>query len=299
MSLPSNAGIHMGSNWGPLMASGNEWWRLFSYNFVHVGGAIHIGFNLYALAIVGPLVERWYGPARATVIYVGSGVLGGVASHLWDPAAVSGGASGAVLGLIGAGVAAGHLSGTTAGLAMRRQLFRWFVFIVLFGLIMRGIDNAAHIGGFVAGAALGLGLSKRQPSMRERAVFRVLAGALAALCVYSMAMAWWTSRDIPWSDSASELLVVWDECTELLETERPPAEVAPVCERTVRASLWGMWGGESAREMGVLATLWTVRLYEAAGESARAANIRRVFYAMWGTTPELVAAFEADSANLR
>lgn len=176
----------MGANFGPLLLV--EWWRLVTYAFLH-GGLMHIAFNLYALAVIGPLVEEHYGSARAWIIYFGSAVAGGLASHLYNPIGVSVGASGALMGLMGAGVIVGHLSGTARGRYMRDQLFRWFVFTALFGLMVRGIDNAAHFGGFFAGIGLGAGLSfSRRLSEREVTVFRVVAGVLAALTLLALVL---------------------------------------------------------------------------------------------------------------
>ncbi|MCA9562866.1 MAG: rhomboid family intramembrane serine protease, partial [Myxococcales bacterium] len=127
MSWGGLAGPGYGVNFGPLMDQGLEWWRLISYNFVHVGGLIHFGFNAYALSIVGPLVEEHFGASRLLVIFVATGIYAGLASHFWSPMGLSGGASGAVMGLLGAGVIAGHLSGTSSGRYMRDQLFRWFL----------------------------------------------------------------------------------------------------------------------------------------------------------------------------
>ena len=132
MSMSSYSAIHFGANYGPFMTAGGEWWRLFTYNFLHVGGILHIGFNLVALTIIGPIVEEYYGTSRATVLFVVTGVMAGIASHLYQPLAISGGASGAVMGLIGAGVVAGHLDGTSSGKTMRNSLLRWVLFVAFF-----------------------------------------------------------------------------------------------------------------------------------------------------------------------
>ncbi len=114
--------IHYGANYGPMMTAGGEWWRLISYNFLH-GGLFHVGFNLYALSIVGPLIEDRLGGAKAFVIYLVSGILAGIVSHMYSPLAASVGASGAILGLIGAGVVVGHQDGGSQGVYGRQVIF--------------------------------------------------------------------------------------------------------------------------------------------------------------------------------
>lgn len=243
MSISTYSNIHFGANYGPLMTANDEWWRLLSYNFLHVGGLIHIGFNLVALAIVGPIVEEFYGPARATIIYVMSGLFGGLASHLWMPIAVSGGASGAVMGLVGAGVVAGHLEGTVSGRVMRNHLFRWVIYTAIFGLLVSGIDNAAHFGGLVAGGVFGAGLrlGPRRPKSRERMVIGALAIALAAACAASLVLVVWAGRDDPAVLTENDVRRYWFECRQALDEAAPAyrdLDTAEKCERVARANFF-------------------------------------------------------------
>ena len=285
-----------------------------------------IGFNLYALMIVGPLVERWYGVSRATIIYIASGVVGGIASHLVSPMAISVGASGAVLGLIGAGVAAGHLSGTGQGLELRRQLMRWFVFILLFGFIVPGIDNAAHIGGFVAGVGLGAGLSfNRKVTARERTVLGLLALGLALTCVYSLVMAIMTSWGLPTEDDPSDVRAIWLACQDEAEALGPalygdavdsvlgaqmwtgnfyelfgperlaqaPRELlepaALACERSARASLFGFSRSSEVQAIAANSTIVSASLYRVLGEASRADRLNGAFMALWSAEAHIVA----------
>ncbi len=227
-SMDLAAAMKYGASFGPFNTGGGEWWRFVTANFAHVGGAMHIGFNLYALAIVGPIVEQWYGSSRATVIYVLTGIASMIISHLVSPG-FSGGASGAVMGLIGAGVAAGHTSATRSGMAMRNGLMRWFLFVVLFGLIVPRIDNAAHIGGFVAGIGLGVGLgASKRLKTREMWVFRGLAGVCVALCVVSIGLMFWTNHSRPAVVENRDVRIAWRHCEEAVRGEDP--EAAEICD---------------------------------------------------------------------
>jgi rhomboid protease GluP len=77
-----------------------EWWRFITPIFIHIG-MLHLFFNSYALWIVGPQVEKLYGPARFVILYVLTGIAGVYASYYYHPQTISAGASGAIFGLFG------------------------------------------------------------------------------------------------------------------------------------------------------------------------------------------------------
>jgi rhomboid protease GluP len=156
---PNGVQLAWGANFGPATQDG-QWWRLFTALFVHFG-IVHLALNMWALWDVGRLVERLYGRLRFTLLYLGSGIVGNLLSlAVQGNQAVSGGASGAIFSLYGALLVFLWRE--------RRQVergeFRWlfgaasvFTFLILgMGLVVPGIDNAAHAGGLVAGALLGL-----------------------------------------------------------------------------------------------------------------------------------------------
>jgi rhomboid protease GluP len=129
-----------------------QWWRLVTAIFLHAG-LLHIGLNLWCLFDLGPEVESLFSTPKFVVFYLVAGVAGFVLSLWWSPFGMSVGASGAVLGLIGVLIGAsfhhGHL-----GREYRGQLWRWVIYIFIFGLFF-AVDNAAHLGGLVTGALLG------------------------------------------------------------------------------------------------------------------------------------------------
>ncbi|MEO8857637.1 MAG: rhomboid family intramembrane serine protease [Burkholderiaceae bacterium] len=161
----SNNGVQLawGANFAPATQDG-QWWRLLTAMFLHFG-ILHLSLNMWALLDVGRLVERLYGRLRFAMLYLGSGVAGNLLSLvIQGNRAVSGGASGAIFGLYGALLVflwreRGHVD---------RHEFRWLfgaasVFSILtlgLGQVVPGIDNAAHIGGLVAGALLGRVLAR-------------------------------------------------------------------------------------------------------------------------------------------
>lgn len=179
----SSSAVQMawGANFGPATKDG-EWWRLGTAMFLHFG-IVHLAMNMLALWDSGRLVERIFGPIRFAAIYFSSGLAGNLLSLIVQgDRAVSGGASGAIFGIYGAFLV--YL------LHERRHLhpgdFRWmfwgaaaFSAITLtLGFLIPGIDNAAHVGGLVTGAAFGFVLlqpfaSKDQSLRRAQ---RLLAG---------------------------------------------------------------------------------------------------------------------------
>ena len=142
---------------GPLIASG-EYWRLFTAMFLHVG-LMHLLVNGVLLLILGRMVEAIYGRASFTIIYVVAGLFGSVASYLMNPIATGAGASGAIFGVLGA-FGAFFLARRDVLGEMGRQTFLGIAILaaiqLLYGFDRPGVDNWAHIGGLVAGFAIGM-----------------------------------------------------------------------------------------------------------------------------------------------
>lgn len=155
--------IRFGANYGPLILQG-EVWRLFTSMFLHIG-LTHLAFNAYALYVFGMEMERLYGPDRFIVIYILSGLFGSLASFASrGPNVLSAGASGAIFGIIGMNLAYFLLHRKNFGQLGRQRVMNTLFIIGLnlfFGFTVPGIDNLAHVGGLIAGFALGYGLAPR------------------------------------------------------------------------------------------------------------------------------------------
>src|SRR5271165_4486412 len=176
--------LRWGANWGPL-SLGTQPWRILTSNYVHVG-IIHLGFNMWCLWNLGQLAERILGRLNFVLLYTICGLAGSLASLWWHPMVVGAGASGAIFGLAGASIAVfylGHLPiAKTAISGTMRSLLTFVGYNLVFGLTP-GIDNSAHIGGLVAGLAMGAALSKHilvAPDVR-RAWARLTWMSMAAL----------------------------------------------------------------------------------------------------------------------
>lgn len=148
--------IRWGSNYA-LKTFGGEPARLVTSMFLHVG-VIHMIVNMYALLVVGPFVERSLGRGPFLALYLFAGVMGSFASASWNPVVNSAGASGAVFGVLGATMAITLKPDLGIPRSYSRVLLKnaaiWATVNVFYGLRHPGIDNAAHIGGALAGFGL-------------------------------------------------------------------------------------------------------------------------------------------------
>ena len=139
-------------------------WRLIMATFLH-GSILHIGFNMWVLMDIGPQIEELYGSARYLFMYVLTGVGAYLLSSLTGRFSVGG--SGALLGLIGVLMAITSNRRSASMQMLRSQLIRWLIYIAVLGFLMPGIDNSAHLGGFISGFALGKIMVDRAPSSPE------------------------------------------------------------------------------------------------------------------------------------
>jgi membrane associated rhomboid family serine protease len=146
---------HMGANSAEEVRAG-ELWRLVASMFLHADAG-HIAANMIALAVFGPVLERLLGPQRYLFLYGLSGLGGSLASTLLRGPGISVGASGAIWGLMAAGL----------GLALRprgllpplrlAQVRRRAIAPLAINLLYSfrpGVDFLAHLGGGVVGFAL-------------------------------------------------------------------------------------------------------------------------------------------------
>ena len=155
--------LRWGGNLGPL-SLGPQPWRLLISNYLHVG-IIHIGFNMWCLWNLGFLAERVYRPRTYVLVYTLCGLAGSAASAWRHPYVVGVGASGAIFGLAGALISTLSLGRFAvpqdAIRATRRSLISFAGYNLLFGAVIPGIDNTAHVGGLVTGLALGAFFARR------------------------------------------------------------------------------------------------------------------------------------------
>lgn len=185
--------LEFGANHAPLVLAG-EVHRLMTAIFLH-GGLFHLSVNVLSLWVLGRWVEPELGSARTVVVLLLSGLIGNVLSFALyrESAVVAVGASGAAMGLIGC---LAMLLLRPGGHPMRsRRLPAVLVMTgatLFLGLIIPRIDNGAHLGGLVTGAALGFVFTR--VSRLPDKLMRALAAVLALLAVWSMVL---VGRNLP------------------------------------------------------------------------------------------------------
>jgi membrane associated rhomboid family serine protease len=164
------------SQYPPLVAAG-EWWRVFTAMFLH-GGVLHLLFNMYALWLFGPVLERRFGSRSYAALYVAGGLTGGMLYQLIGSDAAAVGASGAIFGLLGALLAASYRQRhTRAGAAVFGQLGILLAINLALPIFVPNIAWQAHVGGLIAGILIAA-VWDRMPLAGRSAEWRRIAVAL-------------------------------------------------------------------------------------------------------------------------
>lgn len=175
----TSTSIRFGALLGPPFID-SEPWRVLSAVFLH-GNLLHIGMNMLSLINLGRALEPHFRSARFLILYLLCGALGFCATVWWrGELARSVGASGAIFGLLGAFIGALIIRRNPG---WQRVFTSNLIMAFMLGYMFPNVDNAAHVGGFVAGLVLGLLLElEKQPRRRDRWVSALAGlGALAAV----------------------------------------------------------------------------------------------------------------------
>ena len=173
----------------PVFRAG-RWWTVLSAGWLH-GSLLHIAFNMMSARDLLPLVAHLYGNARTVILYVVSSAVGFLASSVagayltFLPSVLRGGqftigASAAIFGLIGALLHYGRRGGSRL---IREHAARWAIGGLLFGFVMVGIDNWAHVGGLAGGYLAARWLDPLKPERTDHVLGAIvcLVGSLAAV----------------------------------------------------------------------------------------------------------------------
>ncbi|MBM7651628.1 rhomboid family protein [Neobacillus cucumis] len=195
--------IKYGAKENALIYEG-EWWRFITPVFLHIG-FLHLAMNSLALYYLGTTVERIFGKARFTFIYLFAGFTGVIASFLFSPN-LSAGASGAIFGCFGALLYFG---------AMFPKLFfrtmGWNIIVVLginlvFGFSASGIDNAGHLGGLAGGfLAAGITYFPKKKQLLWQLVFLI-----ASFSIVYTSLAYGFSSSAQTKDENSSIMLAED-----------------------------------------------------------------------------------------
>ena len=147
--LSSDMLLKYGANYGMLVKNGQVF-RLVTYMFLHIG-FLHIILNMCSLYVVGPMVENFFGKWKYLVIYMFSGISGGLLSIGMNGDIPSAGASGAIFGLFGALLYFGYNYRGYVGNIIKSQVSSIVIYNLLMGFFIPGIDIWCHVGGLIGG----------------------------------------------------------------------------------------------------------------------------------------------------
>lgn len=177
-----------------------QWWRLVTPIFLH-GSPFHIFLNMYALLILGPGLERYYGRLRFLTLYLLAGFAGNATSFFFSPHD-SLGSSTAIFGLIGAQAIFIYQNRQLFGGQAMRALFN-VLFVALINFIiglLPMIDNWGHLGGFLGGglfawiAGPDLSANYLAALTGRRPPQLTLLGGAAVLLLFGALTAWGIAR---------------------------------------------------------------------------------------------------------
>lgn len=173
--------------WGALAGElgQSQPWRYLSAIFVHFT-LLHVAFNLLALVSFGRSLEQVIGSARFAALLLLSGVGGFVLSEFWytfQP--LTGGMSGGIFGLLGAEVGLRYAGRDEAWKKSAISAFGYAA--VAYLLPGQSVNNAAHVGGLLVGAAFGWVLFRAGWNLRADRAFGILAALLLVLTIGALA----------------------------------------------------------------------------------------------------------------
>lgn len=160
---PNNL-LRFGAIYMPLIIEENEYWRLFTANFIHIG-ATHLFFNSFSLFIFGSRLEKYMTRLQFLIVYISSGLFGAAfsfTSHLIsDRLAITAGASGAIYGLIGSIIVCSRVTGKAIDGLNDYIMIIFFIMGMAISLASPNVDSIAHVGGFIGGILFTILVLKR------------------------------------------------------------------------------------------------------------------------------------------
>jgi len=184
---PGNGSLMLLGATGTIPIEHGRFWSLLSANYLH-GGVLHLIFNLMAFRQIAPWVSNEYGASRMFIIYTLGGVFGFWISYLAGVSFTIG-ASAGICSLIGALLYYGKARGGVYGNSVFREVSGWLVSLLIFGVIIPGINNWGHGGGIIGGILLGwlLGYEGRRSETTLHTVLALLC-AIATVAVLGRAV---------------------------------------------------------------------------------------------------------------
>jgi rhomboid protease GluP len=184
MLSPNIKSLYMFGASGSIPVFGyGRWWTVLSAGWLH-GGLLHILFNMLWVRQLAPATAELYGASRAIIIYTISSIVGFTLStfsgFIFGGAGFTVGASAPIFGLLAALVVYGRRGGSSH---IGNQAITYAVIIFVMGFIMPGVDNAAHLGGFIGGYVAAYALNHLRPERISHLITALTCLALTALSI--------------------------------------------------------------------------------------------------------------------
>ncbi|MGB8859961.1 MAG: rhomboid family intramembrane serine protease, partial [Ilumatobacteraceae bacterium] len=175
-----------------IVHSTHDWYRIVTSGFIHFG-IIHLAFNMLLLVQLGHLLERALGPVKFTLLYFACLLGGSFGVLLLDGTRITatGGASGAVFGLMGAAAVGLHRRGVnvfSTGIGSTLLLNLVFTFTI------SGISIGGHVGGVLTGGLCGWFMLEPQWKPSPKWVGWATPAAVAVICAVGC---YWASTSLP------------------------------------------------------------------------------------------------------
>jgi len=171
--------------YGPSVRYDHEYYRIITAGFLH-SGVLHIGFNMYALWMIGNILEPALGKLRFGIVYLGSLIAGSLGVMIVEPHSLGVGASGAIFGLFAAVFIAQRAAGIDpwrSGIALTIGINLVITFAIPF------ISKGAHFGGLIGGALLAWILIEGPRRMQNRDAPVILAAVLVPVLFVATVLA--------------------------------------------------------------------------------------------------------------
>ncbi len=150
-----------------MMESPIELIRLVSSSFLHAS-LLHLLCNMYSLYVIGPQLESFFGKTKFIIIYILSGIVGGLLSLVFlQDNVVSVGASGAIFGLLGALLYFGYHYRVYLSGVIKSQIIPLIILNLAIGFFAAGINNFAHIGGLIGGVLASMAVGVKYKSNKS------------------------------------------------------------------------------------------------------------------------------------
>ena len=192
---PSYAALQIlgASGAAPVFGRG-WWWTVLTAGWLH-GGILHIFYYVLWIRQLGPEIANLYGAGRMIIIYTVAGIAGFTLSSVMGllpipffGAGVTVGASASIFGFLGALVHYGRRTGSSH---VRQAGLQYALFMGLMGFVFRGVDNAAHLGGFLGGYLASLILDPLKPERVDHILIAIgclvtTLGAILATVIYAL-----------------------------------------------------------------------------------------------------------------